>query len=109
MRKKIIIAGGSGFLGSCICKRYSDPDTEIIILSRSVRANRGNIRYVTWDGQNMGDWVHELEGADMLINLTGKSVNCRYTVKNKSEIIESRVNSTRIIGKAINLTKKPPK
>jgi uncharacterized protein (TIGR01777 family) len=109
MRKKIIIAGGSGFLGRSIYKRYSDPETEIIILSRSLKPDQGNIRYVAWDGQNLGDWVYELEGAAMIINLTGKSVNCRYTVKNKSEIIDSRVNATRIIGKAINLTKSPPK
>jgi uncharacterized protein (TIGR01777 family) len=68
-----------------------------------------NTRFVQWDGKTTGDWVNELEGAAMVINLAGKTVNCRYTKKNKQEIFDSRTNATKIIGAAIHNTIQPPK
>jgi uncharacterized protein (TIGR01777 family) len=106
MSNKIIIAGGTGFLGSAIIKAF--PDYEIVVLTRTIRKDEQNIRYVLWDAKNIGNWTKELEGSKAIINLVGRSVNCRYTNANKQEIINSRVDATLIIGKAIEELNKPP-
>lgn len=106
MSNKIIIAGGTGFLGSAIIKAF--PDYEIVVLTRTIRKNEQDIRYVLWDAKNIGNWTKELEGSKAIINLVGRSVNCRYTDANKQEIIDSRVDATLIIGKAIGELNKPP-
>ena len=110
MKQKIIIAGGTGFLGSTLLSKYNNTDTEIVILSRKPFSHKeGNVSYVQWDAKTLGDWTSHLEGSTAIINLVGKSVNCRYTDKNKKEIIASRVDATSIIGKAIIACKNPPK
>jgi uncharacterized protein (TIGR01777 family) len=106
MSNKIIIAGGTGFLGSAIIKAF--PDYEIVVLTRTIRKNEQDIRYVLWDAKNIGNWTKEVEGSKAIINLVGRSVNCRYTDANKQEIIDSRVDATLIIGKAIGELNKPP-
>lgn len=115
--KKIVIAGGSGFIGQAMAQRWV-ADNEIIILSRQLPdANNAygakvvsdKIRTVKWDGANMGEWAECLNGADILINLTGKSVNCRYNEKNKAEIFRSRLAATKVLGRAVNSVKNPPK
>jgi uncharacterized protein (TIGR01777 family) len=107
--KKLIIAGGSGFLGQVLASYFSSRCEEIIIFSRNPKPNDGKIRYVTWDAQNLGAWTKELDGADALINLTGKSVDCRYNAKNKAEILRSRLDSTNILNEAIHVCVNPPK
>ncbi|WP_353126554.1 TIGR01777 family oxidoreductase [Parapedobacter pyrenivorans] len=109
MKGKIVIAGGRGSLGSLIVARYLNTETEIVILTRKARLGHANVRYVVWDATTLGRWAKELEGATAVINLVGKSVNCRYTAKNKAEIIRSRVDSTAIIGAAIQRADAPPK
>jgi hypothetical protein len=98
--KKIIIAGGSGFIGQAICN-YFGANNEIVILGRQTNETLGNafgennvdkqllnnIRYVKWNGVSVEGWAHELNGADLIINLAGKSVNCRYTQKNKQKFL----------------------
>ncbi len=103
---KIVIAGGSGFLGASIISKFKD--APLVVLSRSKTGQQGNVKYVQWDAVNPGDWTAELEGSKAIINLVGKSVNCRYTDANKTEIINSRVNATNAIGKAIQGLKSPP-
>lgn len=103
---KIVIAGGSGFLGSSIISKFKD--AALVVLSRSKSGQYGQVKYVQWDAVNPGDWTAELEGSKAIINLVGKSVNCRYTDANKTEIINSRVNATKAIGKAIQGLKNPP-
>ena len=107
--KKLVLAGGNGFLGGILAEYFRDKVQDIVILTRHPRALKQNIRYVVWDAKSIGDWYLELSECDVLFNLTGKNVNCRYTKKNKSEILHSRLNSTRILGEAIRLSKKPPK
>src|SRR5687768_13534764 len=106
--KKIIIAGGTGFLGNCLKDHYNGADTEIVILTRNVIPNEGNIAYVYWNGKDQGLWSATLEGADVLINLTGRSVDCRYNKKNKAEIYSSRLDSTTALGVAIDRCENPP-
>jgi uncharacterized protein (TIGR01777 family) len=109
MKNKIVIAGGSGFLGKCVIRKFNNSNTEIVVLGRGKKSEIRNISYVQWDAENSGEWEKELEGSTAVINLVGKSVNCRYTDKNKKEIIASRVNATSILGKAIQNCSKPPK
>jgi len=118
--KKIILAGGTGFMGQEMTK-YFGKENEIIILTRQVngKTNRNdynslsaedlkNVSYVKWDGKTAGEWVNEMNGSDLVINLAGKSVNCRYNEKNKNEIFDSRTDTVKAIGEAINKCNRPP-
>ena len=110
MAHKIVIAGGTGFLGQSIINfLQKKPDVEIIVLTRGNLNKDGNISYIQWDAKTTGDWAEAINGSTAVINLVGKSVNCRYTEKNKQEIIDSRVNATLAIGKAIQRSLHPPK
>lgn len=108
MYKKIILAGGSGYLGHVLTEFYREKSEKIIILSRSSRKTRGNTSYVKWDGKTEGSWTDELEGADLLVNCSGKNVNCRYTEKNRKEILSSRLEPTSILGQVIAKLQQPP-
>src|ERR1700760_1574302 len=100
--KKIIIAGGTGFIGQALAERWAK-DNRVIVLSRQsaestnrllTAANGHNITYWHWDGKSVEKhWVNELEGADLVVNLAGKSVNCRYKQSNKAAIFDSRTDS----------------
>ena len=103
--KTIIIAGGTGFLGKVLENYFSTEGYEIKILTR--KPTKEN--HIYWDAKTLGDWISVLEKTDALINLTGKSVDCRYTEKNKKLIYNSRIDSTHILGKAINQCEHPPK
>jgi len=107
--KKIIIAGGSGFIGSYLSKHFLDKGYEIIVLSRGKSKTENNIRYVNWDGKNVSDWKDELENSFLLINLCGKTVAVRHTSKNKKEIFNSRIDSTKVLNQAVSLCENPPK
>lgn len=107
--KKIVLAAGTGFLGQCIIRLYNEQDVEFVVLTRSPKTAHVNVRYVGWDGKTIGAWQQELEGAEAVINLAGRTVNCRYTEENKKQIVDSRVDSTNAIGIAINRCNTPPK
>ncbi len=107
--KKIILAGGNGYLGKVLASYYKDQANEIVILSRHEHEQQGNIRTVVWDGKSRGKWTAELANADILINLGGKNVNCRYTKRNQAEIIASRVLPTELLGVVIQDLSEPPK
>lgn len=106
--KKLVIAGGSGFLGQELITYFKAAYDRIVVLTRSADRDEGNVVYRNWDARTPGNWCADLEGATAVINLCGKSVDCRYTGKNKAEILASRVDSTRVIGEAISRTVKPP-
>ncbi|MBS1523346.1 MAG: TIGR01777 family oxidoreductase [Bacteroidetes bacterium] len=106
--KKIILAGGNGYLGGVLARYYRYIAEEVIILSRKPKAAEDNIKTVLWDGKTKGEWIKELEGADMLINLCGKNVNCRYTAKNREEIIRSRVVPTALLNEVVGELSNPP-
>jgi uncharacterized protein len=103
---KIILAGGSGFLGQVLATRLAAYD--FIILCRNPKADSGNIRYIKWDGKTLGDWQKEIDNSLAIINLTGRSVDCRYNEHNRKEILESRINATAVLGKAIQQSNHPP-
>lgn len=106
----MVIAGGSGFLGQALIAYFLPKNYEITILSRNVQETGNDaLRYVKWDAKTIDIWITELEGIDVLINLTGKSVDCRYNEKNKAEILNSRVDSTEVLGKAVQACAVPPK
>jgi hypothetical protein len=109
MADKIVIAGGSGFLGQSLQEKFQHERLPVVILTRKPVLAGAGISYVEWNGRTSGDWVNELAGSKAVINLTGKSVNCRYTEKNKKAIIESRINATLAIGKVISEMTDPPK
>lgn len=120
--KKIIIAGGTGFIGRNIAEWFA-ADNEIVILTRHVKQAKNNafekfsvaakaaknIRLAEWNGKDAGEWAKEIDGSHLVINLAGKSVNCRYNSKNKKEIFDSRTNATSAIGDAIRKAANPPK
>jgi uncharacterized protein len=107
--KRIILAGGSGFLGRALAAHFRNAGWEVVILTRSPKQPDGSIREVAWDARTLGDWARELDGATAVINLTGRSVDCRYNAKNRKDILESRVFSTRVVGEAIARCKEPPR
>jgi uncharacterized protein len=120
--KKIIIAGGSGFIGEEMI-RYFGKENTIIILTRKIpdsSNNRNqysnlttgeltNTKFVQWDGKTIGAWLTEIEAADLMVNMAGKSVNCRYTKKNRKEIVDSRIDATNVLGEAIGKITTAPK
>jgi len=106
---KIVLAGGSGYIGKILIAHFKNITKEIIILNRSRNVTVGNVRYVNWDGKTIGEWRGELEGTDMLVNLCGKSVNCRYNEQNKKKILDSRIVPTKLLGDVIEELKMPPK
>lgn len=110
MAYKIVIAGGTGFLGQSIIHFLQQkPGVEIAVLTRGSSKKHRNLSYIQWDAVTVGDWAEIISESSAVINLVGKSVNCRYTTKNKKEIIDSRVNATLAIGKAIQQAVHPPK
>lgn len=105
---RIVLAGGSGFLGGVLAAHFRRLGYDCVVLTRGERAPTSDARFVRWDAETLGGWTAEIDGCDVVVNLTGRTVNCRYTEKNRRDILESRVNSTRAIGKAIASCGAPP-
>lgn len=103
--KTIIIAGGTGFLGKILEVYFTEKSYLVKTLTRNPKREND----VYWNAKDLGQWSDDLENVDVLINLTGKSVDCRYTDANKKFIYDSRIDATHILGLAINLCNKPPK
>lgn len=108
MKAKVILAGGSGFLGTVLADYFTARGMEVVILTRSPKTRASLIREVIWDGATTSDWIKELEGARALINLAGISVNCRYHARNRKRLLDSRLDSTRVLGEAVARCANPP-
>jgi uncharacterized protein (TIGR01777 family) len=104
---KIVIPGGSGQIGQVLARRFLASGHDVVVLCRGPKVESG--RTVPWDGRSVGPWATEIDGADVVINLAGRTVNCRYTEKNLREMMDSRVESTRAVGEAIAKAKAPPR
>lgn len=103
---RIVLPGGSGQIGQLLARYFYAQGHEVIVLAR--RPAITPWRTALWDAQSPGVWTRELDGADLVINLAGRSVNCRYNSANRREIKESRVRSTRVLGEAIAHAAHPP-
>ena len=104
---KILLPGGTGQVGTILARAFHADHHEVVVLSRTPQ--RAPWRVVAWDAESLGAWTRELDGADVVVNLAGRSVNCRYTVENRRAIKDSRVNSTRVVGEAIAGAARPPR
>jgi len=104
---KIVIPGGSGQVGTVLARAFASDGHEVVVLSR--RPTALPWQSVAWDAETIGDWADEFSGADVIINLTGRSVNCRYNANNRKLIKYSRVNSTLAVGQAIANARHKPK
>jgi uncharacterized protein len=105
---KLVIAAGTGFLGEVLIQQFKSKYDDIIVLTRQKKAKEDKVQYIVWDGKSKGEWVQALQGCNVLINLSGKSVNCRYTKKNKKEILDSRLNANRVLGEALTSIQHQP-
>jgi uncharacterized protein (TIGR01777 family) len=106
-RLRIVIPGGSGQVGTILSQYFHDQGHDVIVFAR--RANLAQWRVVKWDAENLGEWTSELEDSDVVINLAGRSVNCRYTAANRVTIKESRTKTTSLLGRAISQSAHPPR
>ncbi|MEO6392688.1 MAG: TIGR01777 family oxidoreductase [Pyrinomonadaceae bacterium] len=104
---KIVLPGGTGQIGSLLARSFQTDGHEVVVLSRDPKVEPWPT--IAWDAETLGDWTNEIDGADVVINLAGRNVNCRYTPGNQRLIMDSRVNSARVVGEAINRSVHPPK
>src|SRR5687768_10934943 len=104
---KIVIPGGSGQVGTVLARAFHADGHNVVVLSRRPGVQPWPV--VGWDGATLGDWQSEVDGCDVVINLAGRSVNCRYTAAHREEILQSRVLSTRVVGQAIARAARPPR
>ena len=103
---KIVIPGGTGQVGTVLARAFLADGHDVVVLSRKKSSQPWKI--VEWDGKSLGDWANEIDGADVVVNLAGRSVNCRYNEENRRQMMDSRVDSTRVVGEAIVAAKNPP-
>tara|TARA_R110000850_G_scaffold158317_18_gene282612 strand:- start:12378 stop:13298 length:921 start_codon:yes stop_codon:yes gene_type:complete len=105
---RIVIAGGSGFLGLSLAQYLTELDYEVVLLSRNEPRRQGAWRFVRWDARSVGEWCRELEGATAIVNLAGRTVDCIKTPDHCDEILRSRVEATEVLGKAVRNIQTPP-
>jgi uncharacterized protein len=109
MKPRIVLAGGSGFIGRSLSPFLLSKNYEVIVLTRAESDHRGTVRNAHWDGKTPGAWIEFVNGASAVVNLTGRSINCRHTPAHRRGIIDSRVDSVCVLGQAIARSAQPPK
>lgn len=105
---KVVIPGGTGHLGRMLSRVLAARGDEVVVLTRREAGPEPSVRYVRWDGRSAGPWTGEIDGCDVVLNLAGRSVNCRYTKENLREMWNSRIDSARVVGGAIERAARPP-
>src|SRR5690348_16694599 len=109
-KKRVVLAGGTGFIGQTLTRELLQQGWEVVVLTRALcERDEDGIQEVEWDGEQVGDWIQCLEDTEAVINLSGRNINCRHTPENLREILESRVNSVRAIADGISHVKRPPR
>jgi uncharacterized protein (TIGR01777 family) len=114
MTQKAVLAGGSGFLGRALARKLAADGWEVVILTRDpenghiIDDKGAPVRAVGWNGETVGAWRKELEGAQALVNFTGRSINCVHDLENSREILESRINAVQALGQAVAKARQPP-
>lgn len=106
---RVVIAGGSGFIGTSLAYHLSAIGMSVVVLSRSRPRADGPWRHVPWDARTLGEWAKDLDGAAGLVNLVGRTVDCIKTPDHRDEILRSRVEATNMLGKAIRTIGTPPR
>lgn len=106
---KIVIPGGTGQVGGILRRAWSTRGHEVVVLSRHPEELEEGVRHQVWDGRTIGPWADEIDGADVVVNLAGRTVSCRYTKANLKQMMDSRVESTRVVGEAIAKASAPPR
>lgn len=106
---KIVIPGGTGQVGGILRRAFAEDGHEVVVLSRRPEQLEAGVRHAIWDGRSLGAWADEIDGADVVVNLAGRSVSCRYTDANLAQMMDSRVDSTRVVGEAIAKAERPPR
>jgi uncharacterized protein (TIGR01777 family) len=107
---KIVIPGGSGQIGALLARVFVARGDEVVILARTPKVYaQKQLKSVAWDGRTLGAWTSEIDGADLVINLAGRTVDCRYSARNMQQMLDSRVDSTRVVGQAIAAATRAPK
>jgi len=106
---RAVMFGGSGFLGSRLRERLIAAGVDVTIVGRGPTTDDGNSRTVQWDAKTLGDWVAALDGADLIVHLAGKRVDCRPTTANIDQLISSREDSVRLVGRALSQLANPPR
>ena len=110
MKGSVVIAGGSGFLGQSLARHLTAAEYDVVTIARSASVPSGaQWQHVTWDGRTVGEWARHLDGADAIVNLTGRTVNCIKTPDHCDEILRSRVESTEVIGRALKSVQTLPR
>jgi len=105
---RIVILGGTGQVGGILRRWYAAAGHDVVVLSRRPEILEPGVRHRIWDGRTVGDWAEELDGADVVVNLAGRSVSCRYTDENLRQMMDSRIASTRAVGRALETVDRPP-
>jgi uncharacterized protein (TIGR01777 family) len=108
-KKRIVIAGGNGFIGTALAREFATRGFEVTVLTRTPRGRTDGVSEMFWDGVHLGDWILTLDGAEALINLAGSSINCPHTPENLRLITDSRVNSVKLLAVALDHVKVPPR
>lgn len=106
---RVVIAGGTGFLGQNLARYLEHDGHEVVVISRHAPAEHHTWHHATWDARTLGDWVRHLDGAAALVNLTGRTVDCVKTPDHCDEILRSRVESTEVLGRALERVAVPPR
>lgn len=107
--ERIILAGGTGFVGTVLSRRLLDEGADVVVLGRRATAQSGRLKSIQWDGRTMGPWAESLNGSLAIVNLAGRSVNCHHTPENRREITESRVNAVKVLAAAVGGCAQPPR
>ena len=105
---RIVIAGGSGFLGLNLARHLVSDACQVVVISRNRPPTEGPWTHATWDGRTLGDWIDHLDGAAAIVNLAGRTVDCIKTPDHCDEILRSRVEATRVLGQAMRAVDNPP-
>jgi uncharacterized protein (TIGR01777 family) len=108
MKPRVILAGGSGFVGRNLTPALLASGYDVAVLTRSPDRAETNVTSLGWDGKTLGHWARSMDGAAAVVNLAGRSINCRHTPENRRAILDSRVDSVRVLGQAVEKAEKPP-
>ncbi len=108
-KKRIVLAGGSGFLGRALAQELLARDYAVVVLTRSPQLRSDGAKEMAWDGKTSGEWIQFLDGAEAVVNLAGRNIKCRYTPENLRELTASRVDSVHAIAAAMGHVARPPR